>query len=196
MTEEQKQRPKLKSSTEQQLDKAKEQFDTFDKEIKDLTLDRMNMAPKQEVDQQTKLSQSEIEKSKNIYLKPAKTIGSKEKFNEKFRDDYNFSKEYVQFIAENKECIGETTELWTKPYPGLPAEFWQVPSNKPVWGPRYLAERIKGCKHHRLIMDNRDMGGDGRTQFYGSMAVESVIQRLDAHPVNQRKSIFMGANNF
>ena len=77
----------------------------------------------------------------------------------------------------------------------MPAEFWQVPSNKPVWGPRYLAERIKGCKHHRLIMDNANMGGDGRTQFYGSMAVDSVVQRLDAYPVSQRKSIFMG-NSF
>ncbi len=45
-------------------------------------------------------------------------------------------------------------------------------------------------------MDNRDMGGDGRTQFYGSVAVDSVIQRLDAYPVSQRKSIFMGANTF
>ena len=120
------------------------------------------LTPKEDkVEPQTKISQSDIAKSKDVYLKPAKTIGSKERFNEKFREDYNFSKEYVQFIAENKECIGETTELWTKPYPGLPAEFWQVPSNKPVWGPRYLAERIKGCAHiiDLVMQQKRDLLG-------------------------------------
>ena len=191
-----KQRPKVNSASQKELDKAQQDFDQFDKQVKELTLDRMNMAPKQEMEQQTKIAQSDLAKSKDIYLKPAKTIGSKEKFNEKFREDYNFSKEYVQFIAENKECIGETTELWTKPYPGLPAEFWQVPSNKPVWGPRYLAERIKGCVHHRLTMSEMPTESSGMGQFYGRMAVDTIIQRLDAYPVSQRKSIFMGANGF
>lgn len=198
MTEELRQKPKAKTSlAEKELDKAQQQFEAFDQNVKDLTLDRMNMAPKAESEPQTKIAQSDVAKSKDVYLKPARTIGSKEKFNEKFREDYNFSKEYVQFIAENKECIGETTELWTKPYPGLPAEFWQVPSNKPVWGPRYLAERIKGCVHHRLVMqENRSTGSDSMGQYFGTMAVDTTIQRLDAYPVSQRKSVFMGANGF
>ena len=51
-------------------------------------------APKEEVEAQTKLSSKEIAKSKDIYLKPIKTISrSKEsKFNEKFRNDWNFAK--------------------------------------------------------------------------------------------------------
>lgn len=198
MTEELMKKPKAKtSSAEKELDKAQQQFDQFDKEIKEMTLDRMSMAPKQELEPQTKIAQKDIEKSKDIYLKPARTIGSKEKFNERFRDDYNFSREYVQFIAENKEIIGETIEAWTKPYPGMPAEFWQIPSNKPVWGPRYVAERLKGCVHHRLVMqENRTTGSDSMGQYYGSMAVDTTIQRLDAHPVNQRKSIFMGKGEF
>jgi len=188
-------KPKLTGNKE--LDKAQDQFEAFDKNIKDLTLDRMNMAPKQEVEPQTKLSSNEIAKSKEIYLKPKRTIGSKEKFNEDYRKDYEFDKEYVNFIAENKEIIGETIDLWTKPYAGLPAEWWEVPVNKPVWGPRYLAERIKGCRYHRLVMQqNVSTGGDGYGQYYGSMAVDTSVQRLDAMPVSSRKSIFMGAKSF
>jgi len=200
MTEEDKRgpgRPKMNSASEKELDKCEKQFEAFDESVKSLTLDRMNMAPKQEIEPQTKLSSSEIEKSKDIYLKPKRSIASREKFNEDYRKDYNFSKEYVNFIAENKEIIGETIDLWTKPFAGMPAEEWDVPVNKPIWAPRYVAERIKGCKHHRLVMQDRPSGSDHQgNQYYGSMAVDTVVQRLDAHPVSSRKSIFMGAGGF
>jgi len=189
-------RPKLNSASEKELDKAQKQFEVFDAEIKEMTLDRMNMAPKEEVEPQTKLSTSEIDKSKDVYLKPKRTIGSKEKFNEKYREDYNFSKEYVNFIAENKEIIGESANFWTKPFAGIPAEEWDVPTNKPVWAPRYVAERIKACKYHRLVMQDRPISADGMGQYYGSMAVDTTIQRLDSYPVSTRRSIFMGSGSF
>lgn len=185
------------SLAQQELDKAESQFKEFDNQVQSMTLDRMNMAPKAEVESQTKLSQSEIAKSKDIYLKPYKIIGSKEKFNENYRDEYNFKKEYVHFTAENIEIIGEDIDLWTKPFAGMPAENWKVPVNKPVWGPRYLAEQIRGCKYHRLMMQqNVNVGVDGMGQYYGSMAVDKTVQRLNAEPVSDRKSIFMGANSF
>lgn len=188
---------KVNSSSEKELDKVAKQFDQFDQEVKDLTLDRMNAAPKQDVEPQTKLSQKEIEKSQDIYLKPHTTIACREKFNEEFREDYNFAKEYVQFIAENKEIVGETIEIWTKKFPGQPAEFWKVPVNKPVWGPRYLAEDIKKRFYHRFMMDQSiSRGGDASgNQYYGGMVVDKIVQRLDAMPVSTRKSLFMGANN-
>jgi len=191
-------KPKAHSSlAAQELDKAEAQFQAFDDNVKQLTQDRMNEAPRFDVEPQTKLAQKDIEKSKDIYLKPVKSIGSKEKFNEKFRDDYNFAKEYVQFIAENKEIIGEELDLWTKPYPGMPAEEWKVPVNKPVWGPRYLAEQIKRASYHRLTMvQNSNTGADGFGQYYGAMAADSIIQRLDALPVSTRKSVFMGSGTF
>ena len=162
-----------------------------------MTLDRMNTAPKEDVEPQTKLSSSEIDKSKETYLKPTRTIGCKDKFNEKFRSNYEFDKQYVQFIAEHKEIIGETIDIWTRPYGGMPAEYWEVPTNKPVWGPRYLPEQIKKASYHRLKMDgNTITGGDSRTQFFGSLAVDTTVQRLDANPISTRKSIFMGSNNF
>ena len=187
-------KPKAASSLAQkELDKAEKQFESFDQTIKDMTLDRMNESAKQE-SEPLKLSQKDIEKSQDIYLKPHRQVASREKFNEKFRDDYNFSTEYVRFIAHNKEILGETIELWTKPFPGMPVQEWKVPCGKPIWGPRHLAERITGCKYHRFIMQqNVGTGSDSQgNQYFGSMAVDTTIQRLDATPVNEKKSIFMG----
>jgi len=191
-------KPKLTNSASQnELDKAEKQFEAFDANIKEMTLDRMNQAPKADVEPQTKLSTREIEKAPGIYLKPERVINAKDKFNEKFREKYNFDKEYVQFVAENKEIIGEMIEIWTRPYGGMPAEFWKVPVNKPVWGPRYLAEQIKRKYYHRLVMQpNMITGSDGMGQYYGSMAVDTTVPRLNAEPVSTRKSIFMGASSF
>src|SRR5690242_18260805 len=135
-----------------ELDQAEKQFEAFDESIKSMTLDRMNEAPLEEKEPQTNLSQKEIEKSNEIYLKPRRQIGSREKFNENYREEYEFAIEYVRFIAENKEIIGEAIELWTKPFAGMPAQEWVVPVGKPVWGPRHLAERLTACKYHRLVM--------------------------------------------
>jgi len=184
------------STAAKELDKAEKQFDKFDEEIKSMSFDRMNSLPKKEVEPQTLLSQKEIANTRDIYLKPNRRIGSREKFNEDYRLDYNFSMENVKFIAENKEIIGETITLWTKPFAGMPAEEWIVPVNKPVYGPRHLAERLTGCKYHRFVMQQTPTGSDGTAQYYGSMAVDTTINRLDAIPVSERKSIFMGASNF
>lgn len=190
-------KPEVNSASQKELDRVEKQFNEFDENIKSMSLDRLNAAPKADQEPQTKMSQKEIEESKEIYLKPKRAIGSREKFNEKFRESYNFSKEYVRFIAENKEIGGEAIEIWTKPFPGVPAEEWVVPVNKPVWGPRYLAEQIKGCKYHRFIMQqNVVTSTDHAGQFYGAMAVDTTIQRLDALPVSTRKSIFMNASGF
>lgn len=189
-------KPQVSSAAQKELDKAEAQLSQFNEEVKKMTLDRMNEAPRQESEMQTKMSQSDIQKSKDIYLKPKRSVSCKEKFNEAHREDYNYAKEYVQFIAENKEIIGETLDMWTRPFPGMPAEEWEVPVNKPVWGPRYLAEQIKKCSYHRLIMNDRPVTADGMGTYFGTMIADSVVQRLDAHPVNQRKSVFMGASGF
>jgi len=191
------QKPKnLNSASEKELDKAEKQFDEFDKQVKDLTMDRMNMAPKEEVEPQTKLSQNEIAKSKDVYLKPHKIISCREKFDEKHRAEYNFQREYVNFIAENLELIGESIDLWTRPFPGMPAEEWIVPTNTPVWGPRYLAEQIKRKFYHRLVMKETPIESTGAGIMYGKMAADTTIQRLDAQPVTKRKSLFMGKDSF
>lgn len=190
-------RPKINSESEKELNKVEEQFKAYDEQVKSLTLDRMNEAPKLEVEPQTKLSQNQIADSKDIYLKPKRAISSREKFNEDFRKDYDFAKEYVYFIAENKEIIGEDIPTWTKPFAGMAAEEWSVPTNKPVWGPRYLAERLKGCTYRVLSMnEQRNTGSDNMGSYYGQIVVDNVVQRIDATPATKRKSIFMGAVGF
>ena len=191
-------KPKPTSSlAEKELDKAEKQFEAFEQNIKDLTLDNMNRANKAEQEPQTKLSSADLNRSKDIYLKPKRSIASKEKFNEKFRDAYNYDKEYVQFIAENKEIMGETIVLWSKPYAGLPAEEWEIPVNKPVYAPRYLAEQIRKCTYHQLIMnENKTVSQDSLGAWQGQMVAEKTISRLTAEPVNKGRSVFVSSNIF
>lgn len=177
-----------------EIEKAGQAFDNFNEEVKNLTMDRMNTAPKTDVEQQTKLSQNEIAKSNDIYLKPVRTISGNGKFNEKFRQDYEYAKEYVQFIAENRELKGSPIEIWTRPFAGTPAEYWEVPVNKPVWGPRHLMEQITRAQYHRLKMEDAAIREQfGFAQMQGSIVADSIEQRLDAQPVHKKKNFFMGA---
>ena len=207
MTEETKQvaempkRPKTTNAAEMELDKIQAKFEDFERRIEQLTLDRMNQAPKADVEPQTKISGKELKKSTEVYLKPKRTVSAPHKFNERFRDEWTFKKQYIQFIAENKEIIGERIEIWTYPFGGVPCEFWEVPTNKPVWGPRYLAEQISRCTYHRLKMTadvpagTRSTGVEG-IEDYGEFVVDTTINRLDANPVNSNTHVFMGAKNF
>lgn len=189
-------KPKVNSSAQKELDKVEKQFTEFKESVDNLTLDRMNEAKKQESEPQTKLSQKELSKNRPLTLKPKRTISSKEKFNEAHRADYNHASERVDFIAENLEIGGENIPMWTKPFPGMPAEEWEVPVNKAVNGPRYLAEQIKRCTYHRLIMQDTITSNDHTGSYFGSMIADVTKQRLDAHPISERKSVFMGASGF
>jgi len=190
-------RPEVSSGfAQKELDKAEKQFEAFDENIKSLTKDRMDMAPKEEADPQFKMSQNQIARTNDFYLKPKKRIGSKEKFNEQYREAYNFDKEFVHFMAQNNEIIGEGITIWTKPYAGVPAEEWDVPVNKPVWGPRYLAEQIKRKYYHRLVMKDHSHSVDGMGTYTGVLAADTTVQRLDCHPVSEKKTLFMGKSGF
>lgn len=180
------------SEVKKEMDSIEKQLDSSVQSMKSFDRDSL---PRQQTEMQTKLSQNEIAKMNGIVLKPKKSLNNNQVFNEKFRKEYEYSKEFVNFIAEHKELIGETIEIWTRPFGGIPAEFWEVPANKPVWGPRYLAEDIKKRSYVRYVQQDRVQnisGAEGVGQMYTGMVAETVVQRLDAHPVNERKSIFMG----
>jgi hypothetical protein len=191
-------KPKTSSSfAEKELEKVEKQFDDFENQVKDVSADRTFNAPVDKTEMQTKMSQNEIARAKDRYLTPKKKISSPEKFNENFREAWNFSKEFVHFIAENKECIGESIDLWTKPYAGVPAEEWVVPCNTPVWGPRYLAEQIKRKYYNRLVMNEaRESSIDGTGTYYGTLVKDTTVHRLDCHPVIKQRSVFMGSTSF
>ena len=199
-----KEKPKnVSPEVAKELDKVEEQFKAREENFKGLTLDNMNTAPIAE--NEYKLSQAEVGNSTDVYLKPVKSIGPgvhpktgvQEKFNEKFRSHYEFQKEYVNFTAYNNMITGEDIEIWTKPFPGLNCEMWKVPCNKPIWGPRYLAEQLTRCRHHNLTMKKDTItGGDGMGTYHGTIVAKETVQRLDAQPVIKQKSIFMGSNKF
>lgn len=193
-------KPEVSSSfAQKELDRAEAKFEQFNDEVKNLTQDRMNAAPKEDHEKQTKLSQREIDKADKVWLKPVRSLSpaATEKFNESFRKAFEHAKEYVQFIAEHREIIGETIEIWTKPFAGMDCEYWNVPTNKPIWGPRYLADQIKRCSYHRLsTQESRVTSSDGMGQYYGALVADKTIQRLDAYPVQDKKSFFLGASSF
>jgi len=193
-------KPQVNSAGQAELDRAEKQFDEFNKDVSSKAgivpaPKKMDLSRRHDVEMQVPLSTNQITGSKDIYLKPKKSIGSKEKFNEKFREQWEFDKQKVAFIAEHKEIQGESLDLWTKPYPGCNAEEWIVPVNVPVWGPRYLAEQIKRKYYNRLSMaENKATSADQYGTYTGQLIVSEEKQRLDAIPVNKGStSIFMGA---
>ncbi len=197
MTENLKQKPKTADPVvNEELNKVEKQIDNVQNEIRSMSFDKLNLAPTREREE-PKLSQKELASQSGMYIKPKRSIGCREKFNEDYRREYDHSKEYVNFVAQNNEIIGETIEMWTKPFAGIPAEFWNVPTGKPIWAPRYVAEQLKRCRHHKLVMrdhvvtENNSVG-----QMYGAIAAEETVQRMDAHPVTSSSSIFVGSKGF
>lgn len=181
--------PKIKQTEQEKLEK---QFDEYDARVKELTQENMDKAPIREEEAQTKLSNKEMAKQNEHYLKPTRTISSREKFNEKFRDLYENQKQYVPFIAENKEVIGESITMWTKPFPGMSAEMWEVPVNKRVFGPKYVANQIAKCTYHRLKMEDKPTQQGDNMTFYGQMVVEETVHRLNANKAELTTSVSMG----
>jgi hypothetical protein len=189
-------KPKVSANAQKELDKVEKQFNEFENDVKNITKDCSVRGPIQDVEPQTKLSQKEIEKSNRLELKPDKWVSDNQKFNEKFRADWEFKKELVNFIAENIECKGDVIEMWTHPFGGVGAAFWKIPVNKPVWAPRYVADQLKANGYNRMVMTQTTTSVSGEGSYYGALAVDSFVKRVDANPVNNRKSVFMGASGF
>lgn len=181
---------------EKEIQKLKTQIDSFDEKVKELTNEGMPSAPPQEV-KEVQLSSREIAAARDIYLKPEKVIFSREKFNENYREKYNFQKEIVKFIAQHHEMEGEVIEVWTKPFAGLPAEFWKVPSNKPVYGPRYLAEQLARKSYNQLKMNENEVTGTNYAgQDTGRLVVSETKQRLSAKPAPKHVQVSMFNSEF
>lgn len=177
-------RPKLETSSEKELIKLDEKFKEFESNVAEMTVDRMNLAPVEEKEVQTKISTREANKADASYLKPVRSINSKEPFNEKYREQHTKAWEYIKCIVENNEIIGEQIECWTKRFAGDPAHFWKVPVNKPVFIPKLLAEQLSQCRYHRLRMDQSQIASsDGAGTFMGSMVVDETKHRVDCRPV-------------
>lgn len=201
MTDNKKKPIPTSSLAEKELDRLDQQFKDYEGQIKALDMNALAKAPKEETEPQHRMSQNQIADSlqKPIYLKPAKSIGSPQKFNENFREQWEFAKQYVPFIAEHNEMKGDIIEIWTRRFGGVPAEFWQVPTNRPVMGPRYLAEQIRSRSYRRLVTQDEEMKTTSRDTvgtWHNNIIAEITVNRLNAHPASTKRSIFMGDNAF
>jgi hypothetical protein len=177
-------RPETSSGfAEQELDRAEAQFKAFDENVKSLTQDALNSAPLTETEEQTKLSKRELKNTGAKYIKPSRSINTKEQakpLDEKQKQAHARAWERIECIVENKEVIGETVEFWTREFPCDPADFWQVPTNVLVNIPRLVAKNLSRCKYHRLRMEeNRGTGTDGMGQYYGALVADSTIARIE-----------------
>lgn len=173
------------SFSNRELEKVKKQCDALEEQIKSITLDRMRLTPSEETEQQTKISKREAARADAPYIRPTRSIQSKEQFNETFRNQHTRAWEYVKCIVENKELIGEKVEFWTKKFPGDAAHFWQVPVNIPVQIPRMCAERLAGCSYHRLKMEqtSQPLGDSNFSETTGKIVADTTVQRIDCRPV-------------
>lgn len=182
-------KPQVNSEGQKELQKLEQNFDNFKKNVDDLTEKRSvkSEAPEHQI------SQKQIENSTDLYIKPNRIIMSREKFNEAYREQYNYMKEYVHYTVQHEECKGDSVELWTKPFPGLPAEFWIVPSGRAVWIPRYVADRLENeCQYKRLKMqDTRPYANDGTSQMTTQIVYDDIIHRISARPVSTSKRFSM-----
>ena len=94
--------------------------------------------------------------------------------------------QYVKCICENFEVFGETIELWQCRWPGDPHSFWQVPVNKPIYLPRFVAEHLASRKYHRFKMEDRNqylvaqetMNGIGTSDVAQTMVARETHKRL------------------
>jgi hypothetical protein len=182
-------RPKVNAEGQKELEKVESQIDNFKESIYEAK-ERSRTLSIQETEPQTKIAQSDLNKSGILYLKPKRTFPSREKFNEKYRDEFKYQSEYVDFIAENNEVKGESIDFCIKKFPGMPVEEWIVPVNKPVAAPRYVKERIEDCGYTVFVTTDAPVGSEGGVMYYGQMVAEQRKSRLSVREVSKKPKIF------
>jgi hypothetical protein len=191
--------PKVNAEGQKELEKTEKQIQSIETQVKSVNFDETRTAKRHESEPQTKLAQSEMDKAPEIYLKPRRSYppgvnpknGEIEKFNEKFRDEYNKAREYVEFVAENYEVIGESPTLWIKKFPGTNLEEWVVPVNKPVWAPRYVKDRLQDCGY-TVFKSTQSSKTEEGINYNGYLEVQERKNRLDAREPSKKRSIYMG----
>lgn len=184
-------KPRVNLEGHKELEKVEAQIDNF-KETMPTALEVRNSMSFKETEPQTKMSQSDMNKSDVLYLKPKRTFPSREKFNEKFRDEFNRLREYVEFIAENNEIKGESIDFCIKKFPGMAVEEWLVPVNRPVSAPRYVKERIEECGYTIFTTNNANVGQEGGVVYYGQMVAEERKARLSTREFVKKPKISVG----
>lgn len=178
-------KPKLNAGfAQKEVDRLDSEFDAKQEQMSSLTQDEMNKAPKKEQEPQAVLSKREEKSYDAPVIKPSQTvpgIGKRKPEQDSLRRQ---AWELVKVVVENRESIGESIELWHKaPFGGEPCTFWQLPTNKPIYIPRFLADRIKKCNYHVLTTVEQSIGRNEWGEMIGKMVATETRNRLDCRDI-------------
>lgn len=178
---------KLKVSTgvaQKEIDRLDAEFNAKQQQMSSLSQDEMNKAPIAETEHQTKLSKQEVKQYDAPEIKPSQTIPGIGKRKPEQDNLRRRAWELVKVVAENCEVIGEKIELWHKaPFSGEPCTFWQIPVNKPIYIPRFLADHLMTRNYHRLVMQETPVENNQYGQVIGQMIASETRRRLDCRIV-------------
>lgn len=160
-------------------------MDALQDQLDITTVDAINAsnAPKKEVEPQTLLSKRQVEKYDAPYIKP--TIAESPNGKKKSSQDAMREKawKYVKVIVENNEVKGERVDFWLKAeISGECCNYWQVPTNRPVYLPFHVAEHLSNRTYHKLKMvaQNVELGkGEIHSSPNGVLVADQTVNRID-----------------
>jgi len=187
-----KRRPRfLESEKNKEIEKVDLQIDALTQQMSALDQDTINKAPIRETEPQTLMTKAQEKYTDAPVIKPTKSMSAVGKPIPKQAKARKEGWEYVKVIAEHNELIGENIELWINPFAGDPCSYWEIPTNKPIYIPRFLAEHLATRNYHRLKMQDRpatqltaEMHSDGMaSQPSGQFVAKETIRRIDCRRV-------------
>jgi hypothetical protein len=179
-------KPKLASGfAQKEVDRLETEFDAKAVQMASLTQDAMNEAPVNELEPQTKMTKAKILEADAPKIVPSMTRTANGKKKPEQDAIRKRGWEYIRVIAENVELPGEKIEFWHKPmWAGEDCHFWQIPVNRPIYVPRFVAEHIRSRKYHRLTMQNEmTVETNQFGEMKGKLIATEVRQRLDCRVV-------------
>jgi len=177
-------KPKLSSGqARKEVDRLETEFQEKAKQMSSMTQDEIATAPVKETESKVEMSKKEIIQFDAPMIKPSHKIHGIGKPKAEQEGLRKKAWEYVKVVAENLEVHGETIEFWHKPpYSGEPCCFWQVPVNKPVYVPRFVADHLSTRCYHRLVMQEKTTNL-GHGEITSTLVATETRRRLDCRTV-------------
>lgn len=177
-------RDKITGAIDKITGKGLENLEKTTEEMKNLTVDEINKAPLTEVEPQTKMSKEEVEHYDAPVIKPTRSFPAHSKPSSKEKKERERGWELVKCIAENVEIYGEKIEFWLNKYLGDPTHFWEIPVNKPIYLPRFVAEHLATRTYHRFKMVDRSGRSfmEGSSSGEESLVVRETLARVTCKP--------------
>lgn len=174
------QKPQLDKVTAKGL----ENVEKLSEQMSSLTQEEIKKAPMANEEPVMLLSKEEIAAYDAPVIQPSRSFPTKSKPNPKEAKERRRGWEYVKCIAENLEIINEKIEFWHNKFLGDPCYFWEVPVNKPIYLPRFIAEHLSTRHYHRFTMADRS--GREFTEPGATAGDERLVVKETRHRLNCR----------